>query len=61
MKNIHQCILYFQLLLIYILNTNNKLTKKKNCDQVGMTHLAFADDIMLFARGDPMSVNILMD
>jgi len=30
------------------------------CGQLKISHLAFADDIMLMARGDPTSVNILM-
>lgn len=29
------------------------------CEKIGLTHLAFADDIILFARGDVQSVNIV--
>ncbi|VFR01205.1 unnamed protein product [Cuscuta campestris] len=32
----------------------------KNCASLGITHLAFADDIMLFSRADFHSVQILM-
>jgi len=31
------------------------------CGQLKISHLAFADDLMLMARGDPISVKILMD
>jgi len=31
------------------------------CGQLRLTHLAFADDLMLFARGDQGSVRIIMD
>ncbi|GAA0157719.1 hypothetical protein LIER_14924 [Lithospermum erythrorhizon] len=31
------------------------------CAEVGITHIAFADDLMLFSRGDISSVDILMD
>lgn len=31
------------------------------CEKLRITHLAFADDLMLLSRGDPMSVQILMD
>ena len=31
------------------------------CGQLKISHLAFADDLMLMARGDPISVSILVD
>ncbi|XP_057965341.1 uncharacterized protein LOC131155910 [Malania oleifera] len=31
------------------------------CDELKITHLAFADDLMLFSKGDAVSVNDLMD
>ncbi|XP_057962127.1 uncharacterized protein LOC131153697 [Malania oleifera] len=31
------------------------------CDELKITHLAFADDLMLFSKGDVVSVNYLMD
>ncbi|GAA0159055.1 hypothetical protein LIER_38783 [Lithospermum erythrorhizon] len=31
------------------------------CGEVGITHLAFANDLMLFSRGDLLSVGILLD
>lgn len=30
------------------------------CEELRITHLAFADDLMLFARGDKKSVGVLM-
>ncbi|VFQ84596.1 unnamed protein product [Cuscuta campestris] len=33
----------------------------KDCVELGITHLAFADDLMLFSRGDFQSVQIFMD
>ncbi|VFQ66081.1 unnamed protein product [Cuscuta campestris] len=33
----------------------------KDCAALGITHLAFADDLMLFSRGDLPSVQVLMD
>ncbi|VFQ77357.1 unnamed protein product [Cuscuta campestris] len=33
----------------------------KDCVELGITHLAFADDLMLFSRGDFQSVQILID
>ncbi|VFQ84375.1 unnamed protein product [Cuscuta campestris] len=33
----------------------------KDCAALGITHLAFADDLMLFSRGDFHSVQVLMD
>ncbi|VFQ67774.1 unnamed protein product [Cuscuta campestris] len=54
------CIEYFSRLL-------NKKAKEgpfnyhKDCAGLGITHLAFADDLMLFSRGDLHSVQVLMD
>ncbi|VFQ89229.1 unnamed protein product, partial [Cuscuta campestris] len=54
------CIEYFSRLL-------NKRAKvggfnyHKDCAALGITHLAFADDLMLFSRGDSHSVQVLMD
>ncbi|XP_031121028.1 uncharacterized protein LOC116024277 [Ipomoea triloba] len=31
------------------------------CSQLGITHLAFADDLMLFSKGNPASVTILLN
>ena len=31
------------------------------CGSLKLTHLAFADDLVLFSRGDPKSVSLLMD
>ncbi|VFQ83143.1 unnamed protein product [Cuscuta campestris] len=33
----------------------------KDCASLGITHLAFADDLMLFSRGDLQSVQVFMD
>ncbi|VFQ80307.1 unnamed protein product [Cuscuta campestris] len=47
-----------------LLNTKTKegpFHFHKNCSELGISHLAFADDIMLFARGDFSSVKVMMD
>lgn len=44
------------------LNTaNHSFNFDPKCEKIGFTHLAFADDIMLFTRGDEEPFNILFN
>lgn len=47
--------------LLKINTTVSDFNFHPNCMQLGITHLAFADDLMLMSRGDATSVNILME
>ena len=40
---------------------NSEFNFHPKCAKLRILHLAFADDIMLMSRGDPISVRILMD
>lgn len=42
-------------------NTGEDFNYHPQCDKLKLTHLAFADDLMLFSRGDEGSIQILMD
>lgn len=54
------CIEYFSRLLAdRAINTGFKYHPK--CEKLKITHLAFADDLMLFSKGDETSVQMLMD
>ncbi|KAL3646608.1 hypothetical protein CASFOL_009575 [Castilleja foliolosa] len=54
------CLEYFSRILKKA-TTNTDFHFHPRCGQNGISHLAFADDLMLFARGDSYSVKILMD
>ncbi|VFQ94140.1 unnamed protein product [Cuscuta campestris] len=54
------CIEYFSRLL-NIKTKEGTFNYHKDCANLGITHLAFADDLMLFSRGDLPSVQVLMD
>jgi len=41
--------------------TNSEFNFHPKCIRLGISHLAFPDDLMLFSRGDVISVRILMD
>lgn len=43
------------------LNTANDFHYHPKCEPLKLTHLAFADDLMLFSRADEGSIKILMD
>lgn len=43
------------------LNTMEDFNYHPQCDRHKITHLAFADDLMLFSRGDEGSIQVLMD
>lgn len=47
--------------LINLATTNSDFNFHPKCGHLGITHLAFADDVILFSRGDIPSVSILMD
>ncbi|KAL8463730.1 hypothetical protein ACS0TY_034404 [Phlomoides rotata] len=47
--------------LIHMNTKDSNFNFHPKCDKVGITHLAFADDLMLFSRGDYLSVKILID
>lgn len=32
----------------------------KNADQIGMNHLCFADDLLMFCHGDAACISVLM-
>lgn len=54
------CIEYFSRMLRAIMNDSD-FNYHPKCGPLKITNLVFADDLMLFARGDVMSVKILMD
>lgn len=41
--------------------TNTEFSIHPKCHQLGITHLAFADDLMLMAKDDPITVKIIID
>lgn len=43
------------------LSTIEDFNYHPQCDQLKITHLEFADDLMLFSRGGEGSIRILMD
>lgn len=59
--------LIFACSIEYLSRTINHMTRypgfsyHPNCIQQRITHLVFADDLMLFCRGDPPSVKVLLD
>ena len=40
---------------------NSDFNFHPKCGSLKIAHLIFTDDLMLFSRGDPISVRILMD
>ena len=54
------CLEYFSRSL-KVVTENTHFNYHPKCSQLKITHLAFADDLMLMARGDAISVGILMD
>lgn len=54
------CAEYFSRLLMRK-TTGTEFNFHPGCEPLGITHLAYADDMMLFSRGDPPSVRILWD
>lgn len=54
------CLEYFSRLVKHKISTSS-FCYHPNCKEVGISHLAFADDLMLFSRGDTRSVEILME
>lgn len=57
----------FVLCMEYLSRSLRKATENSDfnfhpkCGSLKIAHLIFADDLMLFSRGDPISVRILMD
>ena len=43
------------------LDKNADFNFHPKCGGIRITHLAYADDLVLFSRGDPTSVSLLMD
>lgn len=43
------------------LNTIEDFNYHPQCERLKITHLAFADDLMLFSRGDEWSIQVFMD
>ena len=43
------------------LQNNEEFNFHPKCGSLKITHLAFADDLVLFSRGDPISVSLLME
>ena len=54
------CIEYFSRTL-NLATAGSDFNYHPKCISLGISHLAFADDLMLFARGDVVSIRILMD
>ncbi|CAH9071106.1 unnamed protein product [Cuscuta epithymum] len=54
------CLEYFSRLLTLRTKGNN-FNFHPQCSSLGITHLAYADDLMLFSRGDTYSVEILVN
>lgn len=57
----------FVLAMDYLSRSLNKATANLNfnfhpkCEKIGLSHLAFSDDIIFFSRGDSTSVSIILD
>lgn len=47
--------------LLKVATNDSEFNHHPRCAQLKITHLAFADDLILVSRGDPASVKILMD
>ena len=54
------CAEYFSRLLLRE-TTQSQYNFHPRCGYLGITHLAYADDLMLFSRGDPPSVRVLWE
>ncbi|CAA3000228.1 Hypothetical predicted protein [Olea europaea subsp. europaea] len=54
------CLEYFSR-MVKVATNDSEFNYHPKCDPLKMTHLTFTDDLILFARGDVMSVQILMD
>ncbi|CAH9076372.1 unnamed protein product [Cuscuta epithymum] len=54
------CLEYFSRLLTLRAKGNN-FNFHPQCSSLGITHLAYADDLMLFSRGDKYSIEILVN
>lgn len=46
---------------IKVATANPNFNCHPKCEKIGLTHLSFADDIVLFPRGDVQSISILYD
>ncbi|CAH9085418.1 unnamed protein product [Cuscuta europaea] len=54
------CLEYFSRLLT-IKSMDSRFNHHPLCGSLGITHLAYADDLMLFSRGDKYSIGVLVD
>ncbi|XP_057975337.1 uncharacterized mitochondrial protein AtMg01250-like [Malania oleifera] len=54
------CVEYLSRLIRSIQNKNDFKFHPK-CESLGITHLAFVDDLMMFSRGDLASINYLLN
>ncbi|CAH9079933.1 unnamed protein product, partial [Cuscuta epithymum] len=54
------CLEYFSRLLT-MRTKQGSFNFHPQCSSLGITHLAYADDLMLFSRGDTFSIRILVD
>ena len=47
--------------VLYKMQRNPDYNHHAKCEKLSITHLTFADDILLFSRGDTISVEIMME
>ena len=46
--------------ILYDMQKNPNFNHHAKCEKLSITNLAFADDLLLFSRGDPISVDLMV-
>lgn len=46
--------------VIVKMQVNPNFNHHSKCEKLGITHLSFVDDVLLFSRGDPIFINLIL-